>query len=513
MKKFLSLLLTCAMMLGMAIPALAYDGTAPIAEEPVKFSLLATNRASLSNEFEGMDWWQEVLKRANVEIDYELIDSSSYNDVIKPRLAAGQDLADLVMVPGSSEELQAYIDAGLFLDLTDYYNTMAFNYNKQFEKHPSLKGEITTVDGKIYALPYIYTTDSNMRCMLLNSHYVEKLGKKLEDIETIDDFYDYLVAVKAQDMNGNGDPNDEVPMFVRPGQLNAFGGLLFGLDLADAGGYQLTKDGKVICTYTDPRYKEFLTFFKKLYDEGLLYNEFATSTYDTQQSLLITDCIGCMPHFISNCTGYSQTIDSSWDFYKDAPIFMPTLIEGPHGDKNCYGRDSYGGSHMISASCENPEAVFAFCDYLQSEEVGVLTWYGIEGVDYSIVDGEYEFKEGYIQNEDDYLTKMGYNFDALPSYQLDYMTKQCMPVREKAKELAPFVYNPTITFSFKTPAEAEVLGAYAADLKTYFDENMLAFIMGTRSLDEFDAYVAEVESMGLQEVLDVYQGIADRASK
>ena len=140
-----------------------------------------------------------------------------------------------------------------------------------------------------------------------------------------------------------------------------------------------------------------------------------------------------------------------------------------------------------------------------------MTWYGIEGVDYNIVDGEYEFTDTYLDNKDDYLTKMGYNFAGLPSFQLDYMTKQCKAVREKAQELSAYVFNPTVTFSYKTPEENDVLSTYAADLDTYFKENLIAFIMGTRSLDDWDRYIKELHTMGLNDVIAVYQAAANRA--
>ena len=148
-----------------------------------------------------------------------------------------------------------------------------------------------------------------------------------------------------------------------------------------------------------------------------------------------------------------------------------------------------------------------------SDEVGVLTWYGIEGVDYNIVDGEYVFTDLYLNNEDDYLGKAGYNFSGLPSYQLDYMSKQCDQVRQQALDLAPYVYNPTIPFYYKLEEENEIINAYRADLDTYFSENLVAFVMGTRSLDEWDAYVSTVESMGLSELVSVYQAAADRAAQ
>jgi putative aldouronate transport system substrate-binding protein len=70
--------------------------------------------------------------------------------------------------------------------------------------------------------------------------------------------------------------------------------------------------------------------------------------------------------------------------------------------------------------------------------------------------------------------------------------------------------NPSITFSYKLEEENEVIRSYLADLRTNFSENLTAFIMGTRSLDTWDAYIADLEKMNLDKVLEVYQAISDR---
>ena len=512
-KVWLSMLLAL-MLTFSATAALAdidYDGTAPVSAEPATISVLSTNGASLINDFDSMTWWQEVLKKANVTIDFELIDTSSYADVVKPRLAAGVDLPDLVQLSGGDADM-SYINSGLFIDLTEMYDKYGFNLAKQFEKHPTLKAELTTPDGSMYYLPYIYTTDSNMRCLMVNQSYLEALNMTTDDLKTMDDYYEFLKAIKENDVNGNGDASDEIPLFMRSGMIQLWG-MYWGLDLTDSGGYQVGEDGKVLCGYIDDRYKEFLTWAHQIYEEGLLYNEYATANLDMQTALFSSNQIGSIVHFISNCTGYSRTINPDYQFNVDEPIMVPIVpLTGPYGDQPVYGRDSMGSLFGITTYCENPELVFAFCDYLQSEEVGIQTWYGTEGVDYNIVDGEYVFTDVYLTNDDNYLNKAGYNFAGLPSYQLDYMTKECDTVREMAKTLSNYVVNPSITFSFKSEAENEVINTYAADLKTYFDENMSAFIMGTRSLDEWDSYVDAVKAMGVDEVIAVYQASVDRAN-
>ena len=507
LKKILLMALCCIM--AVSGIALAYDGTAPVTEETKTFSILTTNGASLYYDWDNMEWWQIVLNKANIKLDMELVDSSAYGDVVRPRLAAGVDLPDIVLLPGADSDM-TYANSGLFIDLADYYDTMAVHLKERMEKFPTLKGSLTTPDGSMYYVPQLTPAEANMRLVMVNRLYLEQLGMTADEITTLDEFTDYARKVKDADLNGNGDTTDEIPIFIRSGMIGLFR-MYFGIE---SEGWYMNEDGTVICTAIDDRYKDFLTWAHDAYAEGLIYNEFATANYDTQTALYSANQTGSIIHFISNCTGYSQTIDPEWKFNVDEPIMVPLAISGPNSDRVCWGRAVYGGGGFgITTFCDDPETVFAFMDYLMSEEVAIQTWYGTEGVDYEIVDGEYRFNDVYYDNKDNYLTKMGYNCSALPfGYHL-YGAKQCNQVFAAINEFAQYVWNPSIGYSYKNDDENEIINAYSADLNTYFSEQQTAFIMGTRSLDEWDDYVATIKAMGVDDMVAVNQAAIDRAAE
>lgn len=507
LKKILCLAL--CLMMALATVALAYDGTAPVTEETKTFSILTTNSGSKYYDWDNMVWWHKVLENANIELDMEMIDNSAYSDVVRPRLAAGVDLPDIVRLPSADSDM-SYANSGLFIDLADYYETLGYNIKNHFAMFPTLKGSLTTPDGGMYYVPTLTPAEANMRLVMVNRGFCEQLGMKPEDITTLDEFTEYARKVKDADLNGNGDTTDEVPIFIRSGMIGLFR-MYFGID---AEGWYMNEGGKVICTAIDDRYKDFLTWAYDAYADGLIYSEYASANYDTQAALYSTNQTGSIIHFISNCTDYSQDINPDWKFNVDEPIMVPLAISGPNSGKVCWGRSVYGGGGFgITSYCDDPETCFAFLDYLFSEEVGVLTWYGIEGVDYNIVNGDYEFTDVYYDNKDNYLTVMGYNCMALPNaYQL-YGSKQCNQVRAAIDEFAQYVVNPSIGYSYKNDDENEIINAYSADLNTYFDEQQTAFIMGTRSLDEWDDYVATVKSMGVDEMIAVNQAAVDRAAE
>ena len=57
--------------------------------------------------------------------------------------------------------------------------------------------------------------------------------------------------------------------------------------------------------------------------------------------------------------------------------------------------------------------------------------------------------------------------------------------------------------------ESEELNTYSGDLSTYINENYAAFFAGEKPLSEWDSYIEGMYSMGMQNVLDLYQSAYD----
>ena len=71
---------------------------------------------------------------------------------------------------------------------------------------------ITSPDGEIYGLPQVnecYHCFYSQRAWI-NSDWLENVGMDVP--QTTEEFVDVLTAFKEQDANGNGDPNDEIPL-------------------------------------------------------------------------------------------------------------------------------------------------------------------------------------------------------------------------------------------------------------------------------------------------------------
>lgn len=91
-----------------------------------------------------------------------------------------------------------------------------------------------------------------------------------------EELYEYLMAVRDNDMNGNGDATDEIPLTFRQGSWNSdisfylqmwgIGGKGFG----ETGSAVMYKDNEVAPTWDTENFRSFLEFMNRLYKEGLM---------------------------------------------------------------------------------------------------------------------------------------------------------------------------------------------------------------------------------------------------
>lgn len=169
------------------------------------------------------------------------------------------------------------------------------NYTKYLEANPSIKAALTAVDGHIYYVPQTVVTSSYQPVLMYNMPWIEKLG--IEPPTTLDAFVEMLRMFRDQDMNGNGDATDEIPMSIQSSFLPYMFGPAFGLDLVS--GFYADDEGVVHYAAAEPAYKEYLTFLNGLYNEGLLEVEFTSLNRDQ-----ITE------RFANDLTGV--TYDFSW---------------------------------------------------------------------------------------------------------------------------------------------------------------------------------------------------------
>jgi putative aldouronate transport system substrate-binding protein len=481
-----------------------YNGKGPIAKAGTTITVLSINSYYSSADLVTAPIIKELTKRAGITVNYQLLPPGNYADAMKPRLAAGSDLPDIVYLPDKDPTMK-YIKGKLFIPINTLYDKYGINLKKLYAGTFSyVKPSLTTPDGLMYYVPQLGLGMNYQPDFMVNERWLAKLG--LSDPTTIDEFTAMLKAFRDKDPNGNGQ-KDEIPLSIEKGFLRQAFSPMFGLDLVS--GFQADKNGKVFYGFTSPLFKEYLAYLNMLYTEKLLDPDFATTTMDQENARFAKNITGADFHFSWLMSqGYSTQFK---DYDGKTPIVKGILpIKGPHGDRYYLGRDSITGMFGISKDSKLPDIAFKFLDLAISDDSQVLYNWGIEGDTFVTKDG----KRVYTGKDNDYLQKFGIDPVNLPLIQFTAMAEGILPkwhvdydyaVAPYMKGVWPFVYS--------LDDEASVENQYMTDINTYVDEMELKFITGTEPLANFDKFVATLKNMNVDKVTAARQAQWDRYQK
>lgn len=403
-----------------------------------------------------------------------------------------------------------YGEQGIFIPLEDLIRQYAPNLTALLDERDGWQ-YITASDGHVYGFPEIDAVTPGNPIYWINKDWMANLG--LKEPTSFDELYEVLKAFKEQDANGNGDPNDEIPMlcdtYCNPMMLMQY------LDFPYSAWEKLGvgEDGKLFYVPTSEQFKEFLTYVTKLYQEGLIYEHCYTT--DHEQSPAI-----------------GQSGDIAGSFF-DAGAF---LTVGRDNDEaymaltpwdNCLqvGTGINANTMCITDKCENPEILVAWMDRFYTEEGGILAWMGVEGVSWQYNDaGDWEWILGNGYGDDVSTVRASAALQGAqthPSVQPDiWMTGMSADVdpdeaylnNERARMAEHgIVPLPAMTY---TQEQSEEVSVIKTDTDSYYDQYVAQVVTGELSLeDSWDSYVETMNAMGAPRMLEIYQEVYDAANK
>ena len=472
MKRTISLLLALALLLACTCALADYTGEGPIADEIKKISVLGANTTNTGMTAKDLPFYENLYKAAGVEPEIELLECLTYADAVKPRLAAGVDLPDIIRLPDNDADM-SYINAGLFIDLTDLIDKYGYNLKPALEKYGASLDDLRTPDGKIYYVPTL--SDANLlgHFLHVNVQWLAQLG--LEEPTNIDELYTVLKAFKENDCNGNGDVNDEIPLTVKRADYLKLIGSFWGLDLMT--GYHLDDEGRVQSSFATESYRAYLTYMNKLYEEGLLDPEFASNSTDILTNYLSQDRMGAMYGYITD--GYTMA-GSNPHYSETTPVVVAVkpLTSEFVSEGFYWNNDPINSLYGISRDCKDPESAFKFLDFCFRSRA-----------------------EWVVEESDIALTCYHLPVALIPETEYSIIPEW---MAERDRQIVSCRRSP-LHLRYYTEEDIDVIETYTSDIQTYTNENYLKFITGDRDLSEFDEYVATLEGMGLNEVIAVYQ--------
>ena len=453
---------------------------------------------------------KEITKRTGV--NFEFVAAPNTEDQFREKFnvtVASGEIPD-VMVSTYRADMMKVAEQGTFAPLDEYIDQYAPNLKKILDEHPEYVRDLKSTDGQTYFLPFIGAVRT-FKVWMLRGDWLEKLG--LDVPVTLDDWYNVLKAFKEQDPNGNGKA-DEIPYTTRNTQAGVLAFMeAFGISGFEANEQFFIEDGKVKYAYTDPRFKEALTFINKLYSEGLIDPEYATNDTNVWLSRITNEVSGACQDTTARAYSLGTQVQAAGS--EDARFVVVAPPMGPDGTQMTTSQmQPIRGYTAISADSKYIKEIVQMFDYFFSEEGSLLMNFGIEGETYTMKDGKPTYTDAiardpegrsifsmlniYGHREWAYQQDIGYEDALLDPEYVAYRNEMEQYIR------------PTFPALSYTEEERDIINSTYTEIQTYKDEMVNKFIMGKESLDNFDSFVETLKSIGIEEVLAAEQAAYDR---
>lgn len=313
----------------------------------------------------------------NTKLDMIFVPANNYEDRFNITLGSGE-LPTIMLADKKPSFIQAARD-GAFWDITDFID----DYENLSQLNEIIRDNIS-IDGRIYGLPR--TRPLGREAVSIRTDWLDNLG--LDMPETIDDFYEVLHAFTYDDPDGNGqDDTYGTVISEYEGPWNAMQ-IWFGVPNK----WGVNDSGELFPHFQAPEYKEALAFFRKIYEEGLVSEDFAVMDPAQWGDPVVNGEAGVMVN-VADEANRIQIKMLQADPSTEGAIDILGAVEGPKG---LFSIPTSGYNSLLAISKtavkteEDLHKVLAFMDKLSTEEGETIAHNGVEGIHYEIVDGVYK---------------------------------------------------------------------------------------------------------------------------
>ena len=286
MKKLIALLLALCMLPVVALGELSAPGVYPISDEKLELTIWCTQHAN-TPDFDTNTQVVTYENMSNVHVNWELAMTDAATQYNLSITGGKNNWPDIYLYNISSNnggDLLTLAADGVIIPLNDLIENETVYIKAYLEEHPEAKEAITAPDGNIYSLfSSMYRTNEDMMVkMFVYKPWLEayKTATGKGTPATTEEFKDMLIYFRDNDMNGNGDPNDEIPLtgnyqYWKDGAdpmhflINAF----TQLNTCDEPFMHVNENNEFVFEAASEEYREGLKFVRSLVEEGLLIEE------------------------------------------------------------------------------------------------------------------------------------------------------------------------------------------------------------------------------------------------
>lgn len=460
-------------------------------------------------EFDGCYYWKAMEKMTNAHVAIDWHEADGYASSVATTLL--MDISELPdIVNPFSFGIMDLADDGMIVPLDDYLELMPDIVAAVGEERMDAWRQ---ADGHIYFIPSVSSVQGS-QSMMVRKDWLDAL--QMDMPETWEDWLALWKGIRDNDLNGNGDPDDEIPLALSYGSdgekcmtmlMNAF-----GIRASSDCQFCVLEDGTYTMVYEHPNFDEFLEAAAELYREGIIQEDFDTCDYNKIEELMKGNLLGTTMTWAVSASAAEELRENGAE---DALWTACAPIQGPHGDQMIQERELVGSSWCITAGAEKAgkvEDIVRFFNWCFTQEGAYLYNYGIEGVSYQITDDQPVLRPELVANSFDDYRAVGCNFEPFGGLWLEDAFMQCLFSGRTADELDEitsesykglFEVNDGFFYTQPVTRETDAYVKYRANLITAGVCPLRnQAIRGEITVDEFREKYEALKERGLDKVIE-----------
>ena len=378
-----------------------------------------------------------------------------------PLMIASGDYPDMIFAKG---DINKMIDAGALIPLDDMIEERGDNLKELYgDQMDRLRNSLE--DPQIYHLgtggvtnTYNVTSGTNQIALKVLKQQGYPEIKTLEDYEKALTNYiaENPTTEDGQEHIGLSLLGSDWRWLITVGNPSGFAG-----GMQDDGQWHVDEaTGDTVYKFQLPEVKEYFKWLNHMNDIGLLDPESFTQTYDTYIAKLSS---GRVLGLADQDWNYMSAVAALKQEGKDESLWapLPTTLGEEYVSQSTkdYGFTGTTGISITSTS-EHQEEAFDFLDWMASEEAQILVNWGVEGINYEMVDGKRVQTEEDRENSN---TNANYNVESgigayiwpFPAWGTGAVDSNGQSITRSTREDVAANY---------TDADKEALEAYGVDL-------------------------------------------------
>ena len=519
-------------------------GTYPIVRQKETITVVIGDSSTTFNG--DTNWMTRFYEdKTNVKVNWYVIAEEQFKERANLALSSGEQI-DVFIVGNSgfteysNTEYMRLAEQRMILPIQDYIEQDTVQLKQRLTEQEGWREVLTLPNGNIYAIPSL---NDCYHCryygkMWINMEFLNNLNLRIPT--TTEEFRQMLIAFRDRDANGNGDPNDEIPMM---GAIDTWSArvdtFLMSAFIYDDGENRLFLDnGRVVAAYMQPEFQEGLRYLNSLYRDGLISRDSFTIRRNDRavvNSAKYESIIGAIPNLHHGIGTRESGQPVRWIDYEPIPP-----LRGPRGVQitryDHYGQFVRAG--FIPATSKNPALIMRWLDWFYTDEGSIALFYGGKGIGWDDPlpgdtgpdgtparlrtltiqpDNPYYGNQRWGQRFPQYATFQFRNLTAtaanaraedgsgLERFLFQYSQRNYAPYAAKVETILPPLY-----YGENDMLEMTTL---ATNINTYVEESIARFVVGEMNIDTgWTTFLNNLRNLGIDRYLQIIQNTYNASS-